>query len=233
VPALAAYRAGVRDVVYRAVVARGFGGGSEDWHVVGASGDHGMIGLQRNRLPGGDIAFRVHLAVTPGPWWGYLGQAGMPRTTHGLWREVLPPTRQWIVHRDESWWHVSDDVSARVCGAYVVAGLHNSGFEQIERLLRRPALIETIRRADLGRRRPYPHALLQELLLLAADEGAEDDFLRTAAELRTASPRHEGFIAYARRGLESRRQDPGRAPVWQPYHPPRAPLSGGPEHEFE
>lgn len=36
------------------------------------------------------------------------------------------------MHRDESWWHVTDDVSARQCGADVVAGLHNGGFEQIE-----------------------------------------------------------------------------------------------------
>jgi hypothetical protein len=41
---------GVRDVIHDAVTARGSGGGPEDWHVMGTSGDLGTLSRQRKLL---------------------------------------------------------------------------------------------------------------------------------------------------------------------------------------
>ena len=202
---LAAYRNEVLARVGHAVSARGFSGAGEDWHGQGPAGDHGMISLQRNRLSADRLAFRVHLAVTPGPWWDYLGASSPPRTAQGLWRQVLVPTVDGVEHRDEQWWLVSDHESARRCRLDVVAGLHSHGFAQVERLLQRPGLLDTVRRGDLGRRRPFPHTLLTELLLLSADDGDVDAFTHQAAALREVAPgRYADLLEWAERRLVSR-----------------------------
>ncbi|MBI9113610.1 hypothetical protein [Sanguibacter suaedae] len=203
--ALEAYHDDVRVRVARAVRARGYVGHSEDWHVVGASGDHGMISTQRNRLSDDRLVFRVHLAVTPGPWWEYLGWSDLtPRTTHGLWRQTLTPTTDHVEHRGERWWLVHDRDSARRCGVDVLRGLTGGGFDQVGRLLHRPTLIRTVRRGDLGRRRAFRHVLLTELLLLHADEGDALGFARVVAELDKDLPPSGPVLAWAEERLQLR-----------------------------
>ena len=198
------YRDEVRARVDQAVRANGYSGWSEDWHTAGPSGDHGMISVQRNRLSNHHVAFRVHLAVTPGPWWDYVGSSMPPRTTNGLWRQVLTPTTDHVEHRGERWWLISDHDSAHRCGLDVLDGLTGYGFNQIERLLQRPALLDTIQRGNLGRRHPYPRTLQMELLLLHADEGDMEGFTRAADFLHAALPPCQDLITWAEQRLQSR-----------------------------
>ena len=153
------------------------------------------------------VTFAINLAVIPAPYWNYLRDTwegprplpAIPTQGFHFWWNRARVTPGFPTHLldDERWWLVTDEPSARRAADDVVSRLQTNVVPELQRLLARENLTETIRAGDLVfyKRPVAPDSLFDSrLAFLLADEGPSpelDELLaRYAASTNDAQRPH-------------------------------------------
>ncbi|MFJ6846470.1 DUF4304 domain-containing protein [Streptomyces griseoluteus] len=153
-PAQAALKAALRDIVGPAARTAGFKGSGSTWRLTNSQGDWAVVNVQSSSSSTArSVRCVVNLAVAPAPWLDWMRESlgSLPKSINeslGLYRARLHPNGT-PAGRD-SWWEISSERDARAAAADMVVQLADHGWPTLTRLLDRQALLGSVRAGDLG-----------------------------------------------------------------------------------
>jgi hypothetical protein len=127
----------------------------DEWRKASAAGDWAVVNVQSSSFSSADhLQCVVNLAFAPEPWLRWQAEnlgAGMPKSVPeslGLYRERLHP--QLTPEGNDGWWAVTDDESARLAVADMIAQLGRAGWPVLESMFSREAMMTRLQDGDLG-----------------------------------------------------------------------------------
>jgi len=191
------FRAAVRDILGPAARSHGFKGASRTWRRTTPLGDWAIVNLQSSTSSTASaIRCVLNTSVAPEPWLRWTREqmgTSMPKAipeSMGLYRQRLHPSG--TPDGPDRWWQI--DSPRRVDRAVddMRAQLEEHGWPVLTGLLERDAMVDRVRRGQLGfwRKELVPRffAVAEALLLMdAGPSAALDEQLAIARATSTAA----------------------------------------------
>ena len=148
-------KAALRDVLGPAARSHGFKGSAPTWRRSNDAGDWALVNVQSSSLSTANrISCVINISVAPEPWlrWSAvkLG-SGMPKTMTenlGMYRDRLHP--DGTPTDRHGWWEITDEHSAHLAVDDMLHQLDVGGWPLLSRLLEPGAMLEQVRRKNLG-----------------------------------------------------------------------------------
>jgi hypothetical protein len=176
-----ALKAALRDQLGPVARAHGYKGSSPNWRKSSAAGDWAVVNVQTSSFSSAEhLRCVVNLAFAPEPWLRWQAEslgAAMPKSvseSRGLYRERLHP--EGTPEGTDGWWDVFDEQSARLAVADMITQLDLAGWQVLERMFSRDAMLARLRDGDLGmmRRSNFGVFFARAEALLLMDDGPSD-----------------------------------------------------------
>lgn len=181
VTAQEALKAALRDQLGPEARRHGYKGSPPNWRRASEAGDWAVVNVQSSSFSSAEhLPCVVNLGFAPEPWLRWMAEwigPRMPKSVSeslGLYRERLHP--EGTPAGTEGWWEVADEASARAAVADMITQLDRAGWQVLEDMFSRDAMMARLREGDLGmmKRSNFGVFFARAEALLLMDDGASD-----------------------------------------------------------